>query len=117
MALSDYLSSKSDREIHSRTKFEKKPYKSAMVTFISFLAVGFIPLLFFVLALFFPNLLENAFLFSVILTALAFLFVGSVKGIVTGKHPLHSAFETLLIGAIASSLAFLVGYLLRGLLG
>ena len=47
MALSDYLSSKSDREIHSRTKFEKKPYKSAMVTFISFLAVGFIPLLFF----------------------------------------------------------------------
>ena len=116
MALSNYDSNKSDRELHSRTKFEKTSTKSALATFISFLIVGFIPLLFFVLALFFPVLLKNAFLFSIILTALAFLFVGSVKGIVTGKHPIQSALETLFIGAIASSLAFLVGYILKNVI-
>ncbi len=59
--------------------------------------------------------MEKAFLFSIILTAFAFLFVGSVKGLVTSKHPVYSAFETLVIGALASSAAFLVGYFLKGI--
>src|SRR3972149_2585967 len=103
MALSDYVSSESDREMHSRTKFAKKSSNSAWATFFSFVIVGLIPLLFFVLAQFFPSLTDKAFLFSIILTAFAFLFVGSVKGLITGKHPIYSAFETLMIGVIASS--------------
>ncbi len=116
MALSNYLSNKSDRDLHSRTKFKKEPHKAAIATFISFLVVGLVPLLFFVLSLFFPSLVKNAFLFSIILTALAFLFIGSVKGIVTGKRRVYSAFETLLIGTAASSIAFLVGYFLKSVI-
>lgn len=117
MAVSNYMSNKSDREMHSGKKYEKRPMKSATATFVSFIIVGFIPLLFFVLALFNENLLKDAFLFSAILTGISFLIVGSVKGIVTGKHKVYSALETLLIGGVASIIAFVVGYFLRGLVG
>jgi VIT1/CCC1 family predicted Fe2+/Mn2+ transporter len=112
MAVSNYLSNKSDRELHSGKRFEKKPLKSATATFFSFLIIGFIPLLFFVLALFFPKIIDDAFLFSSIFTGMAFLLVGGIKGIITGKHKLYSALETLVIGAIASGIAYGVGYFL-----
>ena len=115
MAISNYLSNKSDHELNFKKKFEKKPLKSATATFISFLVIGFAPLLFFVLALFYPGILKHAFLFSSILTGLAFLFVGFVKGEITGKHKGYSAIETFIIGGIASVIAFAVGYFLKGL--
>lgn len=118
MAISNFMSKKSEIELDSKNKDSKKsPLKSATVTFISFILVGFIPLLFFVLALFYPNLLDNAFLYSSILTGVAFFLVGSIKGFVTGKHKVYSAFETFFIGAIASVLAFLTGHFLRNLAG
>jgi VIT1/CCC1 family predicted Fe2+/Mn2+ transporter len=115
MAVSSYLSTKSDMALNKRKKFEKKPQNSAIATFVSFILIGFIPLLFFVLALFKESLIQNAFLFSSILTAFAFLFVGYIKGYVSGKKRIYSAFETLAIGVVASGLAFGIGYLLRSL--
>lgn len=118
MAVSNYLSNKSDLDLNgNKYSRNKKPIRSAVATFISFVLVGFIPLLFFVLAIFIPGLLGKAFLFSSILTALAFFFVGFVKGEVTKKHKIVSALETLFIGAIASIIAFLVGHFLRSLVG
>jgi len=116
MAVSNYLSTKSDRDLNVRKKFEKKPIKSAIATFISFVIIGFIPLLFFILAIFIPSLIEKSFLFSLILTGMAFLFVGAVKGIITRKNKFSSAIETLIVGGIASGIAFGVGYLLRSLI-
>jgi len=69
------------------------------------------------LAIFIPALRESQFIYSGILTALAFLIVGGVRGSMTEKHPVRTALETLVIGIIAASLAFIVGYLLRGLAG
>lgn len=115
MAVSSYLSSKSDRELNKKKNYTKKPIRAATVTFLSFVFVGFIPLLFFVLSLFNSNLLSNAFLFSSILTGIAFLFVGSVKGFITKRYWVKSGLETLVIGAVVSLIAFLVGYFLRGL--
>lgn len=117
MAISNYLSKKSERELIRIGTDGKSPMRSALATFLSFVFVGFVPLLFFVLALFIPSLLKNAFLFSSILTGMAFLFIGAVKGIVVKKHKIKSALETLLIGAIASVIAFFVGYFLRNLAG
>jgi len=118
MAVSNFMSKKSERDLN-RKHFDgrKTPLKSAFVTFVSFVVVGFIPLLFFVLALFNPVLLENAFLYSAILTGVAFLFVGAVKGVVVNKYKIRSALETLLVGGIASGIAFLVGHFLRNLVG
>jgi VIT1/CCC1 family predicted Fe2+/Mn2+ transporter len=117
MAVSNYLSNKSYHELNLKKTVEKKPVNSALATFISFILIGFIPLLFFVLALFNETLLEHAFLYSIILTGIAFLFVGFVKGNVTGKRRVYSALETFIIGGIASLIAYFVGHFLRNLAG
>lgn len=111
MATSDYLSIKTENELNS-TKKQKHPLKVALATFVSFILVGLIPLLSFVLGFItqYEFILKNQFLFSIILTGVAFLIVGAVKGKITGKHPFKSSIETLAIGGIAAILAFVVGY-------
>jgi len=119
MAASNYLSTKSQNEVYAKHKHThshiKNPKKTALVTFFSFLVIGLIPLLSFVIAPMSPAIEENKFLYSAILTGMAFLIVGGIKGKVVGKHYTKSALTTLLIGGIAALLAFLVGYFLRGL--
>jgi len=119
MAVSNYLSTKSQNELYIKHKHEhphlKDPKKTATVTFLSFLVIGFIPLISFVIAPLFPTIEQNKFLASTILTGIALLIVGAVKGRIVGKHYIKSALTTLLIGGIAALLAFLVGYSLRGL--
>ena len=122
MAVSNYLSTKSQLDLHKGHpdfyKYRligKHPLKSGMATFISFFIIGLIPLLSFVFALVFPALKNNQFLLASILTAAALLLVGAVKGQIVNKHPLKAALETLVIGGIAAGLAFLVGYWLQGL--
>lgn len=124
MAISNYLSIKSNNEMHQGRKdyriiksLNKNPVKSAFATFISFLLIGLIPLLSFILSIFFRSIQKNEFLISLILTAFAFFIVGLIKGEVVRKHPIKSALETLIIGSVAAGLAFLVGYLLKGVAG
>jgi len=123
MATSNYLAVKSEKELHFRhkdyklySKSGKHPLKSAAATFTSFVVIGFIPLLSFVLATFSDYFEANKVEYSILFTALAFILVGSVKGEIVKKHPVRSAIETLLIGSLAALLAFLVGYFLKGLL-
>jgi len=117
MAISNYLSTKSEKELVKKHKHEheheKNPRKTALATFIAFVLIGFIPLLSFVLAIFIPQIDENKFLYSIILTGLAFIVVGTIKGEITGNSKIKSAIETIIIGGIAAIIAFLVGYLLR----
>jgi vacuolar iron transporter family protein len=124
MGVSDYLSSKSQKELH-RMHIDSRRYKvkaheaikNGFATFTSFLIIGFIPLLPFVLALFIPIVNLYKFQLSIVFTALALLIVGGVKGLIVQKSTFRSALETLLIGGIAAALAFFVGFLLRGLVG
>jgi VIT1/CCC1 family predicted Fe2+/Mn2+ transporter len=116
MAVSNYMSRKSEMDFTKKIDLGKSPLKSASVTFVSFVLVGFIPLIFFVLSLFFPSLLGKAFFYSAILTGFSFLFIGFVKGKVTKKNKFYSSFETFFVGGIASLIAFFVGYFLRNLI-
>lgn len=124
MAVSNYLSSKSQMDLHidhedyeTFKKLEKHPVKAGFATFFSFVLIGFIPLLSFCLSFFFPSLVEYQFSLSIFFTAIALLIVGGVKGEAVNDHSiLKSALETLLIGGIAAILAFLVGYWLKGIL-
>lgn len=94
---------------------QTSPIKSALVTFISFNLIGFIPLLAYVLAYFSDSFKSNTFTLSVILTSIAFFIVGSVKGQIVSAKWLYSGIETLVIGGAAAIIAYYVGYLLRGL--
>ncbi|PIN93742.1 hypothetical protein COU54_01785 [Candidatus Pacearchaeota archaeon CG10_big_fil_rev_8_21_14_0_10_31_24] len=124
MAISSYLSSKSDNDLHLNHKPPKidsqksySPSKKAIVTFISFLAIGIIPLLSFLLALVLPQIVNIQFQLSFILTAVALIIIGYIKGIVVNNHPIKSSLETLGIGSVAALLAFLAGFLLKNLIG
>jgi len=91
------------------------PVKKGTVTFIAFLLIGSIPLIPYFLSYFSEAIKESAYPLSIVMTALAFFFIGSAKVYVTKKNWLKSGMETLLVGGLAAVIAYLVGYLLRGL--
>jgi vacuolar iron transporter family protein len=118
MAISNYLSTKSEKDLykkHNHIHHFKDPKKTALATFSAFVIVGFIPLLSFVLAIFFPTINANKFTYSIILTALAFIIIGYYKGNITKKSKTKSSLETLIIGSVAALIAFVIGHFLRGL--
>lgn len=61
-----------------------------------------------------PGRIANAFLWSSILTAIAFLAVGALKARFVERPAWRSALETLLVGGAAAILAYGVGALLEG---
>ncbi|WP_029037954.1 VIT1/CCC1 transporter family protein [Salinimicrobium xinjiangense] len=94
-------------------KSDKTPYKTAGMTFISFIVVGSVPLLSYVFAGTGSTLQEDLFLYSCILTAVALGIVGSFKSIVTEKNMFVGISETLLLGGLAALLAYFVGDILE----
>lgn len=122
MAISNYLSVKSENELSKdkkQNKFinqeAKHPIKTGLATFISFFIVGLIPLISFILSLFIPEVKNYQFEIASILTGLSFFLIGAIKGKIVNKHPLFASLETFVIGGIAAILAFAVGYFLQGL--
>lgn len=94
---------------------DKSPLKAAAITFISFVLWGFLPLLTFVLLYFFPSLNKQAFLISCIVTAMAIFVAGSLRSLIIAKTWFRAGLEMLTIGGAAASVAYIVGYLLRGI--
>ncbi|AET05456.1 putative Ccc1 family protein [Medicago truncatula] len=75
---------------------------SAMTIAIAYVLGGIVPLIPY---MFIRNASE-AVLVSVVVTLIALLIFGFVKGSFTGNKPIRSALETALIGAIASAAAY-----------
>ena len=96
-------------------KSDKTPYKTAGMTFISFLIVGAVPLLSYVFVGSGPSIQKDLFLYSCILTGVALAIVGSFKSFVTEKNIFVGIFETLFLGGIAATLAYFVGDVLEKL--
>lgn len=93
-------------------KDTKSPFKIGLATLISFIMVGFIPLLIYLWNFFFPSEI-NTFLWTSILTGIAFLIVGWLKGIVNQTSTLRSIIETVGLGLLAAIVAFYVGDILE----
>ena len=124
MGVSNYLSAQSQKELHREHRDARRynvqarqAAKGGLATFLSFIIIGFIPLFPFVLALFVSSVEPYKFVLSIVFTGLALLIVGGIKGIIVQKGRISSAFQTLVIGGLAASIAFGIGYLLRGLVG
>jgi VIT1/CCC1 family predicted Fe2+/Mn2+ transporter len=109
MAASNYLSSRSEEDLEQNHS-NKNAFVAALVTFLAFIIVGFIPLFSFVI-----DFGEANFTVSIILTLVAFALVGYVKAFVTKKNRLGSSIQTLLIGALAAIIAYVIGFLLSKL--
>jgi len=92
----------------------KSPLNMALATFVSFVAVGFIPLSVYVLDYIF-KLSLSLFWISTALTSLAFIGIGWLKSFVNQSSKVRSIIETLLLGAIAAGLAYWVGNILEQL--
>ncbi|HSF53946.1 MAG TPA: VIT1/CCC1 transporter family protein [Algoriphagus sp.] len=90
----------------------KSPFKIGLATLISFILVGVIPLLVYLWDFFFPTEM-NIFLWTSILTGLAFLIVGWLKGIVNQTSAIRSISETVALGLLAAVVAYYVGDILE----
>ncbi len=119
MAVSNFLSTRSERALDKQDgenhHHSKNPIRTAFATFVSFVFIGFIPLLSFVVANVNPWVDANKFFISIVLAGAAFLVIGAVRGHITRRHPAGAAITTLLIGGTAAAIAFGVGAFLRSL--
>lgn len=116
MGSSSYLASVSEESVHKHIH-TKRPIGKAVATFLSFAVVGLIPLAPFVVSYFIPSFTEYAIATSVTATMLAFGAVGYISGATLGKNPIRTALRNIVIGGIAATLAFTVGFLLRNVFG
>lgn len=115
MASSNYLSAKSDQAMGNSD--HKEPWRTAGITFGSFVLIGFVPLLPFIAKTFYKSAQFNEFLVSICFTALAFVIIGIVRGTVTNHSRIKSSLETLFVGGFAACIAYGVGYLLKNYIG
>ncbi|EYU30147.1 hypothetical protein ABFS82_05G048200 [Erythranthe guttata] len=88
----------------------KRAFQSAFTIAIAYVVGGLVPLLPY---MFIPTV-TKAVLASVVLTLMALLIFGYAKGRFTGNRPFKSAFETALIGALASAAAFGMAKAIQG---
>tara|TARA_B100000780_G_C21101357_1_gene444450 strand:+ start:754 stop:1482 length:729 start_codon:yes stop_codon:yes gene_type:complete len=93
-------------------KTDKSPLSMAVMTFISFFIVGFIPILAYVLV-YFGIEINHLFTVSSILTLIAFVLIGLLKSKVTETTTIKSISETVALGVIAAFLAYIAGNLLE----
>ena len=131
MGASAYLSAKSERDLkikhHTEAGKEHEPHDPAhgetpladgAITFGSFVVVGFVPFMLYVIDALFKLKIDThtLFVWSSILTGLTFLGIGLLKAHVTKTTRWHAALETFLLGAIAAGLAYGLGVVLANVL-
>ncbi len=82
----------------------KRAGRSALTIALSYIAGGMIPLA----PYFFFTSVRTGLMGSVVITLLALFVFGYVKGRFTTTYPLRSAWQTVFVGGLAASAAFLI---------
>ncbi|WP_291785547.1 VIT1/CCC1 transporter family protein [Cecembia sp.] len=118
----DVIVSDRDRWVNEMMKNElelipdsKSPFKIGLATLISFIFVGFIPLLVYVYD-FFKETTFDLFFWTSIFTGVAFMVVGALKSFINQTSYFKSIIETLLLGFVAALVAYYVGDFLETLI-
>ncbi len=113
MGISRYLSYSAESKINitkinvTKINVTKNHILSGIFTFISFVCVGILPLIPFLL------LTDNRFESSVILTMSLFVIIGYIKAKFLNTSMFKSIFETFCLGASASLISYYIGYNLK----
>jgi vacuolar iron transporter family protein len=99
MASADYMA-----EDSRKGESKKVVLKNSLVTFFSFVIIGFIPILPVIFAA-----KENQFFLSALCTLITFAAIGYLRAHVLNRSKILLAFESVVIGSTCASLAYLVG--------
>ncbi len=93
----------------------KSPFMMGFVTYTSFILIGIIPLMIYVLD-YIIGFETNLFLWTSLLTSLGFIIIGYFKTYVTQTNKFKGILETLSLGALAAFVSYAIGDLLAGLM-
>jgi vacuolar iron transporter family protein len=120
MGVGSYLSTKSEIQLAQKrgesSGDEPSPIINGVTTYVSFIIVGAIPLLAYVLDYAFNGVFDNLFVASSIMTALAFTAIGILRSRVAELSYVRGVVETLGLGAIAAVFAYGLGSILEGII-
>ncbi len=105
MGASKYLSLQSEQSVEKSGTKKRSPFNDGFATFVSFVIVGSLPLIPFLI----PSAAANAFTISTIATAVTFFIVGAARSLVIKKNAFVAGLEMLLVGGAAASIAFGLG--------
>lgn len=116
MGASKYLSLKSEQSVERAgtsglpaaayaAQAGRSPLNDGFATFISFVIVGSLPLVPFLI----PSAAGDAFMISAIATGITFFVVGAARSLVINKNPLTAGLEMLVVGGAASAIAYVLG--------
>ncbi|MEM8525707.1 MAG: VIT1/CCC1 transporter family protein [Bacteroidota bacterium] len=94
---------------------QRSPIKIGAITYLSFILIGLIPLMIYVLD-YFTKISGSLFLWASSLTAIGFILIGILKTYVTETPVWRGVLGTLLLGAIAALVSYFVGDLLEHLI-
>lgn len=107
----DFILKEKDNEAEE----DKSPLMMGLVTYMSFIAVGFIPLMAYLGKMVLPSDNISTFGMATLFTAFGFIAIGLLKSKISDTNRLKAIGETLLLGSIAASLAYYLGFVLEGL--
>ncbi|MCR4335414.1 MAG: VIT1/CCC1 transporter family protein [archaeon] len=93
----------------------KDPLKAGAYTLASFLIVGFVPMIIFVLALFVPIDSAITFPVAIVLTFITIFVVGSLRSLVIAKHWFNAGLEMFIVGGLTAVVSYGIGVVLGGL--
>jgi VIT1/CCC1 family predicted Fe2+/Mn2+ transporter len=101
MSVSVYFSIKNDKRDNG-----KLCMSSASATFLGFITTGMLPVM--------PYLLfgSGVFIYSMIISAILFLLIGAMKGILDHHGFIRQSLFTLLFGGISCCIAYFLGFLI-----
>ncbi len=97
------------------SRAKKSPFIIGLMTFVSFITVGFVPMLVYVWD-YTIGFSGNLFVTSAVLTTGAFVIIGFMKAYVTSTSHFRSIMETVLLGILAATVAYLVGAVLESMI-
>lgn len=95
----------------------QSPIKTALATYVSFIVVGLIPLLAYLVNVIRPLNEASLFLWACGATSVAFVVIGYLKSYITQTNRLRSIVETILLGGVAAFVAYFVGVVLKSIFG
>ncbi len=122
MGVGSYLSTKSEQELMQKrgesVKDEPSPVINGVTTYFSFIIIGFVPLFMYLLDALIAHdfAMSTLFMTTGVLTAFAFVGIGALKSKVSQTPIVRSILETLILGAIAAVLAYILGDFLEQIL-